>query len=157
MSLERFLSAQAADQGGHATALGELKAGHKTSHWIWYVFPQLAALGRSPTAKFYGLNDFAEAQDYLREPTLRKNLLTLLKVVREQLESGVSLIDLMGGETDTQKLVSCATLFERGATALNQRDPQEDLSMIAQSCADIIGAAEQQGYTRCKVTLEASD
>ena len=71
----KFLDAQAED---YSTALSEIRAGRKTSHWIWYIFPQLAALGRSSTAKFYGIADLNEARAYLaNQPSpaaLRKSL-----------------------------------------------------------------------------------
>lgn len=69
--LDRFVQAQAAD---YATALAELKAGRKRSHWIWYIFPQIAGLGRSPTAQHYALRSVAEAQAYLRHPLLGPRL-----------------------------------------------------------------------------------
>lgn len=110
--LNRFIVAQAAEDEGFATALGELRAGRKTSHWIWYVFPQLAGLGRSTTARFYGLADPAEARAYLGDPVLREHLLRATEVVAQQLGRGIPLPELMGGETDSLKLVSSLTLFE---------------------------------------------
>ena len=62
--LDRFRDAQADTRSGFAAALGELEAGRKTGHWIWYVFPQLVGLGQSMTAVHYGLADAAEAADY---------------------------------------------------------------------------------------------
>src|SRR3984893_12282895 len=62
--LDRFRDAQADTHSGFAAALGELEAGRKTGHWIWYVFPQLVGLGQSMTAVHYGLADAAEAADY---------------------------------------------------------------------------------------------
>lgn len=153
MSLDRFLTAQASARSGFTTALAELQAGRKTSHWIWYIFPQLAVLGRSSTAKFYGLADPAEAAAYLRNPTLRGNLLMLLDVVALQLAKGMSLNTLMNGSTDSLKLVSCLTLFEYAAVTLNENEPSADLVTLAQRCAEILSVAAQQGYPRCQTTL----
>ena len=71
MSLARFLTAQAPI---YDTVLAELRAGRKRSHWMWFVFPQLKALGRSPTAKFYGIADLDEARAYLAHPVLGPRL-----------------------------------------------------------------------------------
>jgi uncharacterized protein (DUF1810 family) len=72
--LGRFRVAQEDPRSGFATALAELRAGRKTSHWIWYVFPQLAGLGRLPTARRFGLADVDEAAAYLRDPVLGTRL-----------------------------------------------------------------------------------
>src|ERR1700722_1764747 len=67
--LERFTVAQ--DEGGTFTnALEELRRGRKTSHWIWFVFPQIAGLGSSPTSRRYAISGLAEARAYLRPPVL---------------------------------------------------------------------------------------
>ena len=70
--LQRFVTAQA---GVHEQALGELTAGRKRSHWMWFVFPQLAALGHSPTAKHFGLSGLDEARAYLAHTVLGPRLL----------------------------------------------------------------------------------
>jgi uncharacterized protein (DUF1810 family) len=72
--LARFREAQDAPHAGFTVALRELQAGRKTGHWIWYVFPQLAGLGRSSTAVYYGLAGAAEAADYLRDRVLGERL-----------------------------------------------------------------------------------
>jgi uncharacterized protein (DUF1810 family) len=84
-SLDRFREAQDAPHAGFAVALRELQAGRKTSHWIWYVFPQLAGLGQSSTAAYYGLAGVEEAADYLRDRVLGDRLLTATAVVRTHL------------------------------------------------------------------------
>ena len=68
MDADLFLAAQ---EKVWPDIVRELKTGRKTSHWIWYVFPQLAALGRSDRARRYGLADLAAAETYLADPTLR--------------------------------------------------------------------------------------
>ena len=66
-NLYRFLAAQ---QSTYATALAELRQGRKTSHWMWFIFPQVAGLGRSPTAQHYAIASLDEARAYLEHPTL---------------------------------------------------------------------------------------
>ena len=69
MDLERFVRAQ--DSGGtYQRALTELRNGRKTSHWMWFIFPQIAGLGRSAMAQAYAISDLAEAQGYLAHPVL---------------------------------------------------------------------------------------
>ncbi|WP_312307054.1 DUF1810 family protein, partial [Pulveribacter sp.] len=77
-SLERFVQAQARD---YAQALAELRAGHKRTHWIWYVLPQLRGLGRSSTAQFYGLADRAEARAYAAHPVLGPRLVQCVQAL----------------------------------------------------------------------------
>lgn len=103
--LSRFHQAQARDQ---ARAVAELRAGRKTSHWMWYVFPQLAALGRSGTARHYGIRDLAEARAYLADPVLAANL---REAARAMLENAGTPAEAVLGPVDALKLRSCATLF----------------------------------------------
>ena len=84
--LTRFKRAQERNPGGFSTALSELEAGQKRSHWIWYIFPQLAGLGHSEMAVAYGLHGVAEAIVYLRDPELRQRLLVLTDIVIAQLK-----------------------------------------------------------------------
>lgn len=103
--LDRFLVAQEAT---FATALSELRQGRKESHWMWWIFPQLAALGRSGTAKAYGIVDLAEAQAYLAHAVLGPRL---LEAARAMLTHGGTDPAQVLGEIDAMKLRSCATLF----------------------------------------------
>lgn len=103
--LERFHAAQARDQ---SRAVAELRAGRKASHWMWYVFPQLAALGRSGTAKHYGIRDMAEARAYLADPVLAGNL---REAALAMLENAGTPPEAVLGPVDAMKLRSCATLF----------------------------------------------
>lgn len=153
MSLERFQTAQASEDSGFETALKELRAGRKTSHWIWYIFPQLVGLGRSSTARYYGLADLAEAQVYLKDSVLRGRLLRTAEAVAEQLAQGVSLEELMGGQTDSLKLVSSLTLFEHVAGSLAGEKADPEIARLADLCTAVLGAAESQGYPRCGFTL----
>jgi uncharacterized protein (DUF1810 family) len=111
MSLDRFLQAQEID-GSHDRALAELKAGRKTGHWIWWVFPQLKGLGTSYNSTYYGLADEAEARFYLAHPVLGARYRECVEVVHRQLcEGGVSPVALMAEEVDRLKLRSSLDLF----------------------------------------------
>ncbi|RZK16298.1 MAG: DUF1810 family protein, partial [Hymenobacter sp.] len=77
-SLQRFLDAQAHD---YATALAELKAGRKRSHWMWYIFPQIQGLGFSEMAHRYGIQDAAEAAAYLAHPVLGARLVEISRAL----------------------------------------------------------------------------
>ena len=103
--LSRFLKAQERD---YHTALEEIRAGHKSSHWIWYIFPQLEALGFSPTAKFYGITDLDEARAYLGNNLLRTRLFTISQAL---LDLPSNDIDAIMGYPDNLKLCSSMTLF----------------------------------------------
>lgn len=106
---EAFVKAQAWD---YQQALAEIRAGRKRSHWIWYIFPQLAALGHSSTAQYYGLPDLAAARAYFAHPLLQERLLTITRALLA-LETNDP-AQVMGG-IDALKLRSCMTLFEAAA------------------------------------------
>jgi uncharacterized protein (DUF1810 family) len=151
MSLERFHKAQASSSTGYDTALAEIHRGRKTSHWIWYIFPQLEGLGRSSTARAYALRDLAEACEYLRDPILRARYEEIAGAVSEQLARGRAIEDLMGGSTDALKLVSSVTLFRAAARRLAADDPT--FNSLAQRCDSILGRTSAQGYPPCARTL----
>ena len=111
MSLERFLHAQ--EKGGsYDRALAELKAGEKTGHWIWWIFPQLKGLGTSHNSIFYGLDDEAEAQAYIQHPVLGARYRECVAVVHGHLCQGeVAPRVLMGSDIDVLKLRSSLELF----------------------------------------------
>lgn len=109
MSLERFGKAQAQTYAG---ALAELKAGEKTGHWIWWVFPQLKGLGTSHNSTYYGLTDEEEAAAYLAHPVLGARYRECVTVVHGHLcQGGVAPLTLMGSEIDVLKLRSSLELF----------------------------------------------
>jgi uncharacterized protein (DUF1810 family) len=149
-SLQRFLDAQGGPHG-QSRALAELRAGAKTSHWIWYVFPQLRSLGRSVTALRYGLDGVAEAESYLRHPLLRTRLLEVAEAARGWLERGAAVEDLMGSSIDALKLVSSMTLFAGVAERL-RREGVEGTERLAAVAAEILAAAGRQGLRPCAVT-----
>ena len=103
--LDRFVAAQepVIDQ-----VKRELAAGAKRSHWMWFVFPQLRALGRSPTAHFYGLDGLHDARAYLAHPLLGPRLLECTRLV-DQIQGKTALQIL--GSPDDLKFRSCLTLF----------------------------------------------
>jgi uncharacterized protein (DUF1810 family) len=104
-SLDRFLSAQ---QEWYSTALGELRAGRKHTHWMWFIFPQLRGLGMSETSRHYGIAGLGEASAYLQNPVLGPRLLECTSAVMQI--SGKSLSDVFDAPDDT-KFISCMTLF----------------------------------------------
>lgn len=105
MSLDRFVKAQS---GVYANALAELREGHKRGHWMWFIFPQLLGLGKSMTARHFGLSGLAEAQDYLAHPVLGPRLVDCARTVLRHSERPAE--DILG-EIDAMKLRSSATLF----------------------------------------------
>jgi uncharacterized protein (DUF1810 family) len=109
--LERFVQAQ--DEGGtYARALAELQAGRKTSHWMWFVFPQVAGLGRSETAQRYALGGLDEARAYLADPVLGSRLRACVDALLGQDEDDpVAVL----GDVDALKLRSSMTLFAHAA------------------------------------------
>jgi len=151
MSLERFHEAQAKRWAGYDTALAEIRAGGKRSHWIWYIFPQIGGLGRSSTARAYAIEDLAEACAYLRDPILRERYEEIVAAVSEQLVRGIRFEDLMGGRTDALKLVSSLTLFRAAAEQLARSDPT--FASLAQRLAALLGQTGGQGYPACDFTI----
>lgn len=103
--LERFRTAQASD---FAAACAEMRDGRKRSHWIWYVFPQLAALGRSDIARHYGIGSLDEARAYLADPELGRNLSAAAAAA---LSSGERDPHRLFGSPDNLKVRSSLTLF----------------------------------------------
>jgi uncharacterized protein (DUF1810 family) len=107
--LERFVTAQ---ERVFETVLAELRAGRKRSHWMWFVFPQLAGLGRSSTARFYGISSLDEACAYLAHPVLGPRLDLCTRIV---LASESPSLHAIFGSPDDLKFRSCMTLFSRAA------------------------------------------
>jgi uncharacterized protein (DUF1810 family) len=108
-SLERFLIAQ--DQGGtYEAAVAELREGRKRSHWMWFVFPQIAGLGQSPISRRYAISSLAEASAYLAHPVLGPRLIESATIVGGLHD--LTAQDIFGG-IDAIKLRSSMTLFAR--------------------------------------------
>ena len=104
-NLKRFLDAQEND---FERALAEIKRGRKQSHWMWYIFPQIAGLGSSETSRFYAVKDRAEAELYLAHPVLGARLVEISEAL---LEIEVKTANQIFGSPDDMKLKSSMTLF----------------------------------------------
>ena len=109
--LARFVLAQ---DGTFDMALSEVKNGHKSSHWMWYVFPQLRGLGRSSTAQQYGITGSDEAYAYLTHDVLGPRLISICEAALSV--EGKSATEIFG-KPDDMKLRSCATLFAHVSNA----------------------------------------
>ena len=157
--LDRFKSAQERTSDGFATALGELQAGQKRSHWIWYIFPQLAGLGHSSMAVRYGIQGVPEATAYIRDRVLRERLLALTRIVVAQVrrQPAPQLDELMGSAIDALKLVSSMTLFREVARRLSQAEPLPDFAELGAKADVILRAAAEQGYPECASTRRQLD
>lgn len=104
--LERFLMAH---KYNYENALREITDGRKRSHWIWFIFPQLAVLGRSANAKYYGISGHDEAKAYLDHPILGARLREISMALLQH--RGKSAVDILG-DIDAVKVRSCMTLFD---------------------------------------------
>jgi uncharacterized protein (DUF1810 family) len=155
--LNRFHRAHDGDEG-FSQAVEELRRGRKTSHWIWYIFPQLRGLGASAMAVRYALDGPDEAAAYLNDRVLADRLLQAASAVRthvaptrgapERLEA------VMGSRIDAQKLVSSLTLFVHLARRLQTTD-RPDLALLAEEATAVLAAAAAQGYPACAFTERA--
>jgi uncharacterized protein (DUF1810 family) len=112
-NLDRFVTAQNVG-GDYKQAASELRRGRKTSHWMWYIFPQVEGLGYSAMSQRYAISSLAEAQAYLAHPVLGPRLTEVSRILLE-LETR-SATAVFGG-IDAQKLRSSMTLFDRAASA----------------------------------------
>jgi uncharacterized protein (DUF1810 family) len=107
-NLHRFVDAQGG--GVYEQALAEIRAGEKRSHWMWFIFPQHRDLGRSATAKFYGLSGEEEARAYLAHPVLGDRYRQCVAAVRAWVDAGRSL-EAIFGEVDAMKFRSSSEIF----------------------------------------------
>jgi uncharacterized protein (DUF1810 family) len=110
--LDRFVAAQ---DDRYTEALAELKAGAKSGHWMWFIFPQIAGLGQSETARYYALADLAEARDYLAHPLLGRRLEECAETMLGW--AGRRNAQVILGTIDAAKLRSSMTLFEAAGGA----------------------------------------
>lgn len=104
-SLERFITAH---DRNYDIARNELKQGKKLSHWMWYIFPQIKGLGKSPTSEFYGIQNLDEAKAYINHFILGNNMRTLCEVLLSLESNNPTKIF---GRPDDMKLKSSMTLF----------------------------------------------
>jgi uncharacterized protein (DUF1810 family) len=105
--LQRLVDAQ---ERTFETALTELKSGKKQSHWMWFIFPQIAGLGRSPTAQFYAIRSLHEARAFLAHPLLGERYRQVVEAILGWAETRTASAIL--GDVDAMKLKSSLTLFE---------------------------------------------
>ena len=108
-NLQRFIDAQ---QPVYMQVLSELRAGHKQTHWIWFIFPQLSGLGHSATARYFAIQSLDEARTYLRHPTLGRRLRDCTELINQFQYRAVEEIL---GPVDALKFRSCMTLFLQAA------------------------------------------
>lgn len=153
MNLKRFHDAQNS-RTGYKQAEREIQAGRKTSHWIWYIFPQLKSLGVSQNAKFYGISDMNEACSYLKDPVLFKRYAHMVQLIEQQL-THIPLDTLMGGNTDAKKLTSSLTLFRAAAAHLSStgQDTNQNFKRLETRCDRIFSLISSQSYFPCRSTL----
>ena len=104
--LNRFITAH---EGNYERALRELRAGHKKSHWIWFIFPQEAHLGVSAQSKYYGISGTEEAQAYMAHPVLGSHYLECVDALLEHRRRPI--VEIMGTNLDAKKLLSSLTLM----------------------------------------------
>ena len=106
-ALNRFVDAQ---KETYPVALSEIRLGQKESHWMWFIFPQIKGLGRTDIAKFYSIEDIAEATAYLSHPVLGRNLIEISEAL---LTINNKTAREIFGKPDDRKLQSCMTLFSK--------------------------------------------
>ena len=135
--LNRFLQAQ---ENTYADALQEMKNGKKTSHWMWYVFPQIKGLGKSSMARRYEIQDLAEAKAYLQDQTLGKRLLKLTGILVNDVQGKSA--EQIFGYPDFLKFHSCLTLFEYVANTENFTD--EKFNVFQQALEKYYGGKKDE-------------
>jgi len=128
-------------------ALAEIDGGRKRSHWMWFIFPQIGALGTSPTAVHYAIRNWAEADAFARDPVLGPGYRTLVGAVwRQVIGAGMTVRNLFG-RPDDQKLVSSLTLFAGIAEQLGG----EWSTTVAQA-NELLERAQAEGLAPCAIT-----
>ena len=138
--LQRFRVTQ---DGGNPSpyelAIAELQEGRKTTHWFWFVLPQLRRIGQSPTAKHFGIADLCEARAYLADEFLSKRLEQVIAIISVQLEQpNQTLGYLMGSDLDANKTISSLTLFE-AAGLISASNLLDQLSQRCQLTVFLLG------------------
>ena len=159
----RFVAAQREDDT-IATALRELRAGRKRSHWVWFVLPNVAGLGSSGTAKEFAIASREEAEAFVANAELRSNLVAAVEAVGKWARKGKPKLDVvMGSAVDTRKLVSCCVLFETVARQRQQQQQrrrvgggadveEQQYAALVEACRVVLDAAEEQGWGTCTFT-----
>ena len=126
-------------------ALDEIRAGRKTTHWVWYVFPQVEGLGTSLMNQIFSISTIIDAQRFLSDDIVGTNFELILDAAVHHLETGSSLANLMNG--DEYKFVSCITLMQRLA------DTPTVIELTSRAQQQI----GNQGYPPCHTTLRWLD
>ena len=154
MSLQRFHEAQTKNNSLE-TAHQEIQAGKKTSHWMWYIFPQLSSSWtKTDTAKKYAIADFEEALAFFNDTILFKRYQIMVDLILKQLNTpGSRVVVLMGSDVDALKLASSLTLFEAVSACLSCSSTDE-FAVFKRCCEDIFKVIEPQGFPRCIVTRD---
>ncbi|MDE6970081.1 MAG: DUF1810 domain-containing protein [Eubacterium sp.] len=116
LHLNRFIDAQLRD---YPNALTEIKNGRKQSHWMWYIFPQIAGLGTTEISNYYSIQDLEEAKAYMEEPLLRSHLMEICEALL-QLETSDA--NRVFGFPDDMKLKSSMTLFSEACPQIDLFD-----------------------------------
>lgn len=107
--IQRFIKAQEQPYDGYQQALSEIQQGRKTSHWIWYIFPQIKGLGHSYMSNYYGISCLEEAQEYMADEVLSARL---RKITNALLSHKDKTSKEILGYIDDMKVRSCMTLFD---------------------------------------------
>jgi uncharacterized protein (DUF1810 family) len=151
--LDRFRSAQSQPSAGYAAALAEIRAGMKTSHWIWYIFPQIRGLGYSSMTARYAIASAAEAEAYLRDPVLGERLYEITRALADHVVAAArsKSLDQVLGDIDALKVVSSLTLFTEVARRLQGAPPW--VTSFRESAERVLEAAAREGRDRCALTL----
>ena len=132
-SLNRFIDAHDGKTLGCSSfqiALSEIQNGKKTSHWIWYILPQLKNITPSPShnSTYYAITDLNEAKQYLQNQTLLQHYLAIIREIKRQvMDKHIPLITVMGSDIDVAKLSSSLTLFSQAADDMLRQDDAEHL------------------------------
>jgi uncharacterized protein (DUF1810 family) len=151
--VERFRKAQNSAYEGFDAALDDMRAGAKSGHWIWYIFPQIAGLGTSQASRMFAIEGWDEAVEFLNDPVLCSRLVVIARAVAEQLQSGKALRVLMGSDIDARKVVSSLTLFGHVARKLHEADGRDAYESLAAVSDEVLALAASQGYPACAYTL----
>jgi uncharacterized protein (DUF1810 family) len=117
------------------------------------VFPQLAGLGSSTAAQYFGIRDREEAEAYLRDDVLRTRYEEIGSAIDQHLASGSSAEGLMGSHIDALKLVSSVTLFGFVAAQLSRAEPESTFNSMAQLCERLLSQLGKRGFPPCAHTL----
>ena len=134
--------------GDHARALAEIRDGRKTTHWMWYVFPQIAGLGGSSVSRRYAIGDLDEAREFLTHPILGPDYVGIVGEVWHQVVERDVRIHALFGSPDDAKLVSSLTLFAGVARRLDE--PM--LATFVALADEILRVASAQGLGPCAVS-----